>query len=131
MSEPVIKALLLCDYAFRDENRKACLTGIFAKFGLPSVPTKLPDKFVYARIVDAPPAGQVIFTIENAAGVCVWSSGPQIYEGCRDGVLDSMTVVPGFMVFKPEIYRLAVVMNGDRLGELALPVDLVTDGVPK
>lgn len=123
MSEPLAKAIALCNYASQGISGRWSLIDIFEKVNLPSVPAKAPPFYVFARIADCPKVAKYTFQVEDPTGLVIWTSGPQVME--RSAAIESagwdlVWAIPSLTVNEFGKHRVVTMVNADRVAETDL-----------
>jgi len=133
MSEPVAKAILLCEYALQDRSNRWSLMATFDNVVAQSIPTQIAPFNIFARFVDIPVKGVLTFQVEDCSGMVVWTSGPKIYElhGIQPAkVLETICGVPPIVAMAYGKYRVAVFIGSERVVDTALTVSEAGKNVP-
>lgn len=132
MSEPVAKAILLCNFAMQDNMCRRSLIACFdsVRQDLPGV---LPSFYLFVRVADAPIKAIEMLQIEDPKGIVVWSSGPKPYDqgtGSPKKYLESIFMVPPIGVVLHGRYRIIYLMDSERVAETELNVDKAQQPIP-
>jgi hypothetical protein len=130
MSEPVSKAILLCNYATFDKSNRWSLIDTFNTLYVRAVPCASKPFYVFVSAVDVPKSPTLMFQVENPGGMVIWTSGPILMENEGLNGLQYICGVPSIMFIGLGKYRVVFHLNSDRLAETELSVAMATEGVP-
>jgi hypothetical protein len=74
MSEPIAKAMLVCNYATQDAKGRYSLIEIFDSIHPPGFP-HYTGFILYTLIADPPAKGTMVVQVEDDNGIALWTSG--------------------------------------------------------
>ena len=130
MSEPVSKAILLCNYATIDKVNRWSLIDTFNTVYMKSTPWMTNPFFVFVSVVDAPTVPVLTFQVEDASGFVVQTSGPIPFDSAGLRNLQFLHQVKPFVIVSPGKYRIVLYINKDRVAETELAAEMAPEGVP-
>lgn len=131
MSEPVVKAILFCNYYTMDKGNRISLIDIFGTMRVRAVPSPSNQFLVYVHAFDVPRSPTLLFQVENGNGMVIWTSGPIPFENNGLPQLQYVCTVDPWTIVALGKYRVAFYINFDRLAEAELEVEMATQGVPQ
>lgn len=134
MSEPVAKAILLCNYALQDRANRWTLAAIFEYVQAKSMPANIAPFYIYVRLLDCPRQGRYTFLVEDPDGIVIWTSGSQVLsipESSESLNWNLVWSTPSIGVSRFGKYRVAVYVNADRIADTDLGVIETPAAVPE
>lgn len=114
-SDVSLRAVLVCNLAFRDEFKKWNVIGIFDRMHPPALPVQ-GELWIYVRLADITTGGELSIVIRSPSGSII-TSGHAPFPPAPNQRIDGDMALPfGLQIREPGFYTVDVEVNGERIG---------------
>lgn len=123
ISDISLRAVLVCNLAFRDEHRKWSVIGIFDRMMPPALPVQC-EPFIYVRLADVTRGGELSIVVRTPSG-SILTNAHSAFPPAPQPRMDADIALPmQLRVQDVGTYTIDVEVNGERIGGAKFTVEL-------